>query len=544
MPAPPPTEGFLTALYGPTLPEGTRIALWEKPTKASLYLASPAEGTRFDGKPDVYVQAALVPAGLGANQRAKAQEAMALPGVWLDIDVNGGPEDKKNAAPDLEAAKRLALSELEPTILVNSGYGLQAWWLFEEPWVFADAEERNQAMRVTHGWHVRHNTTARRYGYRIDSTFDLARLMRLPGTVNAKGEVHVPVIELDYDGPRHRLESIAELALAVAPLAVDRPKLTATASFPMLKFDTLRETHELFKRTWEHQRKDRASEGWTMSEYDLSLASFAIHAKWTDEEVGALIREHRDKWGEGEEATKGQRTDYLERTIMKARTAMRREEREQMIERELENLGDMGESGEEVKPDAAFSAWNTVLGGGQNGAPVVKEFVQYGRDPDDARFVFVLDDGEELNIGPYSNLREPRKLDARIAPTTGFVMEQLRDSQAWRNGLRTLMKCRDLREEPEDPILDWVRKYLEESLAGQTKDEAAPEGEPYRDNGCVYLRATGLAHYLRTVQRERKGAADMPPLLKKAGFAQENVHHEKNGKRTTSAYWWIEEKML
>lgn len=545
MPSPPsPPQGFLEALYGTAIPDDCRIALWEKPGKQSVYLKEPAEASAFEEKVDVYVTASLVPAGLGSGQRLKAQESMGIPGVWLDIDLNGGPEDKQNAAPDLDAAMSLAKSEFEPTILVNSGHGLQAWWLFEDPWIFGSDEERQQAMRVTHGWHVRHNVTARRHGYRIDSTFDLARLMRLPGTKNGKGGLNVPVIELDIDGPRHRLESIVELALAVAPLAVARPKLHAESAFPNIKFDALRETHELFKRTWEHTRKDRASEGWSMSEYDLALASFAIHAGWTDEEVGALIRDHRHKW-EGESTEKGGRTDYLERTIQRARTVMRRDERDQLHQREMEKLGEMGEDPSPDHKDAVFSAFNTVLAAGQAGAPVVKELVQFNSDPDEARFVLVLDDGVELNIGGYANLRELRKLDSRIAPTTGFVMEKLRDSPEWRMALRTLMQHRDLREEPEDPILEWVRKYMDDSLAGQSREDAAGGGEPFREDGMVYLRTQGLAHYLRTTLRERRGAADLPPLLRKAGFGQESVHHEnKNGRRTTSAYWVIEEKLL
>jgi hypothetical protein len=534
----------LKSLYGDPLPAGTRIALWDKPSKTSQYLTRPVEANPFENHPDVYVSAALVPDGIGAHARVKAQETLAIPGVWLDIDVNGGPEGKKNAAPDLDAAKALAFAELEPTILVNSGYGLQAWWLFEEPWVFGDEEERRQAQRMTNGWHTRHLNTARRHGYRIDATFDLARLMRLPGTINAKGSMKVPVIELDYDGPRHRPETVMELSLAVAPLAVERPMLTATAQFPQLKFETLKDTNELFKRTWEHTRKDRISEGWTMSEYDLSLASFAIHARWTDDETGALIRMHRDKW-EGEDTNKGGRTDYLERTILKARTVMRREEREQLHQRELESLGEMSEAGDTGQTDAVFSKFNTIIGAGLDGSPVIKELVQYNSDPDQARFVFVLDDGVEINVGAYENLREPRRLDKRIAPTTGFIMEHLKDSQEWRMAIRTVMKHRELREDPEDPIVDWVRRYLDESLGGQGADDAAPMGEPFEQDGIVHVRANNLSTYCRTVLRERIGPADLPPLLRKAGFERIGVHHKgKNGKRTTSTYWCIERELL
>jgi putative DNA primase/helicase len=178
---------FLRRLWPDPLPEGTRIALWTKATHKSRYLSSPAEAGQVDGAVDVYFSAGLVPAGLSASVRLKAQEAKAIPGVWADIDINGGPEDKKNAAPDMETAIALAGSVLEPTILVNSGYGLQAWWLFEGgPWVFDGEADRARAAQVAQGWVARHQAIAREQGFKIDSVGDLARLMRLPGTCNGK----------------------------------------------------------------------------------------------------------------------------------------------------------------------------------------------------------------------------------------------------------------------------------------------------------------------------------------------------------------------
>jgi len=67
-----------------------------------------------------------------------------------------------------------------------------------------------------------------------------------------------------------------------------------------------------FRRTWEHRRDRR----WSLSEYDLSLASFAAAVGWSDQEIADLIVAHRRKYGE---TRKGLRVDYLRRTIAKAR---------------------------------------------------------------------------------------------------------------------------------------------------------------------------------------------------------------------------------
>lgn len=542
MDEPPPAVAFLTALWGPTLPPGTRIALWDKTTKQSHYLESPEEAAAFDGKVDVYCTASLVPAGLSASSRLKAQESKAIPGVWLDIDVNGGPEDKQNAAPTVEDAIKLAKVELAPTVLVNSGYGIQAWWLFDEPWVFTDEEERQQAARVTQGWHTRHLTTARRHGYRIDSTYDLARLMRLPGTRNGKGGFNVPVQALHSEGPRHRIEAAAEQSLAVAPLAVEQPALSKDFGFPMAKFDALKAANEQFARTWEHTRRDRVAEGWSTSEFDMALASFAVNARWTDDEVGALLREHRKKWGEEE---KGQRRDYLERTIFRARSAIRKDERDQMQQRDLERIT-------EGNPtiDQAFSIFNGYVFTDKDGnIPfVAKELVQYNSDPDEARYVLVMDDGREVSIGEYQNLRELRRLDKRIAPSLGHVMMNLKDSAEWREAVDRILKFRELREDSE-PVLDWAGKYIRERMVSTDSEEAANTGAPFEEEGRVYVKPSDLSHYVRVVVKERKGATDLAPLLKKAGFALQKIHHGREradgtGRRTTSSYWWIERSKL
>jgi putative DNA primase/helicase len=123
------------------------------------------------------------------TERLKAGQVAGIVGLWADIDVAGpGHRAARRYPPDLAAARDLVTAlPRPPSILVDSGHGLHAWWLVEGgPWMFADAAERAHAARVAAGWQLLLQAKAGHRGWDIDSTADLARVLRVPGTMNRK----------------------------------------------------------------------------------------------------------------------------------------------------------------------------------------------------------------------------------------------------------------------------------------------------------------------------------------------------------------------
>jgi hypothetical protein len=364
--------------------------------------------------------------------------------------------------------------------------------------------------------------------------------LRLGGTTR-------PVRLLDDEGPRYDLETLASKALLHAPVTarVEASSIDVGGPLPMAKFEALRELDDNFRKTFDHTRRDRAVDGWSTSHWDLAIASMVVRRGWTDPEIAALITYHRQKHN-GDQDAKATRADYLQKTIAKARTGQQREERVELQEQALDDLAAIGESDGQADPDSVFSLFNGVLGAGISGAPVIKELVQYSDDPDQARYVFVLADGHEINVGAYENLRQPRRLDGRIGPATGFVMETIKDNDVWRAAIRALLKVRTLREEPEEPVIEWVQRYAEDNLSND-REQAAKGGHPFEEDGKVYVKTEGLAWFVRTVLRERtiSTAADLRPLLRRAGFDQQRVHyHKESGKRSTANYWVIDRREI
>lgn len=324
-----PSE-FLAELWGPQPPHGTYVQLWRLRDRRTFYLqAHQAADYYAAGHEDVYTGVALAHADHGPRRRCPAHQAAAIPGLWLDIDVNGGPDRKHGVAPSLDHAAQLAKTALDPTITIASGHGLHAWWLFDTPWRFETTEEQQAAAQASAQWQHLHRQHALKDGWTVDHTHDLARLLRPPGTINAKGGQRAPVTLLEAGGPRyHRallLEAAAQAGPIPLPAAIDdsgdvlvdvahRPE----ASPPQDLFHALLENSPDFKRTWAHARP----QAWSMSEYDLSLCTQAAQAGWTDQQLADLIAMHRRVHDPYD--PKGARPDYVRRTVAKARASHQR----------------------------------------------------------------------------------------------------------------------------------------------------------------------------------------------------------------------------
>lgn len=128
-----------------------------------------------------------------------SETALALPGLWGDIDVQGPAHKAVNLPPNKAAALGLIREfPLAPTVVVDSGYGLQPWWLFRELWNFDNETERQAAQTLARRFLVTMQERAKAHSWVIDPITDLARVMRLPGTWNRKLKpVPVRVIELN-----------------------------------------------------------------------------------------------------------------------------------------------------------------------------------------------------------------------------------------------------------------------------------------------------------------------------------------------------------
>jgi len=313
------TEAFLAALYGDIDPSYWWY-LWtlsaDGETKTTHWFSGPdveraVTLVNASQHRHVYYPVAIAAQRGTAAQRTSANEGgippAALLGPVADVDIG------KGGVPPTEDAA-LAFIEswpLRPTYCVHSGHGLQTAWLFKEPWAFPSVAE---AQALTYGWAQHVDRLGEGRGYHLDSVWDVARVMRVPGSMNVKGEpLPVRVVWFD-DDCRYNPEDFAPYMLDAPTMAAARAVELGT-ELPIEKLELLCEADPDFAATWDHTR--RLPRDNSCSGYDMALASKAVQAGWSDEEIAALIRENQRRHGN----KPGKDTDnkYIARTIDKAR---------------------------------------------------------------------------------------------------------------------------------------------------------------------------------------------------------------------------------
>lgn len=211
-------DKFLSALYSDA--ERGHMGLWCRQTKRTAWFPCDAitvaaqHAARLAQQHDVYVTTCLHDKALAedlwraehldapgpSNTRGFNASAIGLPGARVDLDVVGPAHKETHLPLTVEEAHQFLLKAfpLRPTIVINSGHGLQAYWLFREVWYLESPQERAQAQGFLSEFLATLQLKAKAYGWIVDPTADLSRVLRPPGTVNRKLDP-VPVTVLAWD---------------------------------------------------------------------------------------------------------------------------------------------------------------------------------------------------------------------------------------------------------------------------------------------------------------------------------------------------------
>lgn len=126
--------------------------------------------------------------------RPHNEHSAGLLGLWVEIDIAGPGHESEHLPADREQAQRIIdAMVLPPTLVVSSGGGLHCWWMLTEPWLVRDVAEddqdaeRQRMAELERDWVYTAKHHAEVLGrWKVDSVFDLARLLRPAGTTNRK----------------------------------------------------------------------------------------------------------------------------------------------------------------------------------------------------------------------------------------------------------------------------------------------------------------------------------------------------------------------
>lgn len=194
---------FLTNLHGLSQGMG-RIELRAKsvdgPILAREFCTTYDKVQRFVDKHGGRGQKLAVYYGVGkrgARTDGVKENVLSAPALWSDIDVGKHGWDYTTivkALHDLPGA-------LQPSALVHSGGGLHAYWLLDEPFEFDPPGEATWHTTVSEFEAVNKSFGQFTAG---DNVFDISRVLRLPGTFNARRNKQCHVIWF-YRWHKHRL---------------------------------------------------------------------------------------------------------------------------------------------------------------------------------------------------------------------------------------------------------------------------------------------------------------------------------------------------
>ncbi|HZT28782.1 MAG TPA: phage/plasmid primase, P4 family [Bryobacteraceae bacterium] len=210
---------FLERVHGPE-PTGWLI-LWTRQDKATRAFNLGEEGALDQAVEycaarastfDVYAAVGLQHERPANSSRGAEAGVSVLPGLWADVDIAGAAHKAEALPPTEQDARSLIdTAVLEPSLVVHSGFGLQPYWLFREPYQIESEDERKQLKSLSTRFQLNLRLRANVRGWTMDSTADLCRVLRVPGTFNHKVDGDIRMVTAEYADHAYNLADFEDL---------------------------------------------------------------------------------------------------------------------------------------------------------------------------------------------------------------------------------------------------------------------------------------------------------------------------------------------
>jgi hypothetical protein len=510
-----------------------------------------AFAAKHDGKHHLYFRVGIVRGDQPAKGRSKEDGTVGIPGLWADIDI-AGPEhnSKKKYPPSQEIALRL-LQKVgpRPSYVIDSGFGIHAYWLFREPWIFESAEERAAAATLERRWELTVRAALATEGYTCDSVHDLARIMRIPGTKNMKSDPPEPSrVVAGYEERAYNPDDFEDFLIdeqaalspemVAASVEVGHLCLLPDANPPADKFTALSAASEMFEKTWANARNGEMTDN-SPSAYDMSLANQAVAANWSDQEVADLLIAFRRV----NRLPAKMRLDYIQNTIAKARLSS-------VGQKALENLTGEGAAPPPLDPSPQdrqrlMQAISAVL------EVPAEEWRQRGVE--NATYVCVVAlPGRDVRIHfPSSEfLLSQAKFRARVMEATRCIVRPMK-ADRWLKLMKQIMAVVEVEEIAESERVGETQGWLADFASSAQEcgedewKDLLSAGEPFIMDGLLHITADALKKHLRFIADERLSKADVISRLKDLGFKSVvKSFRAESGKNTSRSVWVAQEGVV
>ena len=508
-------RGFLETLHGDHEQWFTLFTLPERGCQWLRHVGDEAVPDAIPAGEDVYVSACGF-RDRASRGRGKADGVSVMPALWIDIDAGGEKTAKqgKTYPPTLDDCVSLAdAMPLQPSLLIRTGGGVHAWWLLSEPFDIETDDDRRQAADLIRRWQATAAAVAAERGWSVDATHDLARVMRVPGTVHQGTGGQVEVMRHD-DALRYHAEDVLDRCVAdKQPELTQATSVAPVASGGSLDVSPDRDIDDrhvqlslddaAFRDTWLRQREDMPDG--SPSSYDMAIASAGAYWEWTDQQIADAIHAHRRL--HGSDMSKAARRDYIERTIVRARGGVSSPATTEPAEKSdgtpkqptVAVPEPVDDEPENVDTDVARQHTLEQLRTKLGGLPL-KRWLQRSDEAGSEQFSFVLEDGTEIVCGTGQDVLAQAKVRAAIYAQTHRYVDHY-GKKTWGNVCKALAAIVEVVPIEEDTRQGHLASCIEQYLSGRrigtedSKDEAIEHGKPFVADGMMHIHTPDLTRW-------------------------------------------------
>lgn len=147
--------------------------------------------------------------------RSSAGDISALVALYADIDYKPKPSGMGSMPEASDLVRDLeGVLGVPPTAIVHTGHGMQPYWALERVTITPD--NRNHVASVLKRWGILVRQFAQvHHGGLVDNVFDMARILRAPGSVNNKEAANPIPTVTDFTSPVPPKITLAELEEAL-----------------------------------------------------------------------------------------------------------------------------------------------------------------------------------------------------------------------------------------------------------------------------------------------------------------------------------------
>lgn len=139
-------------------------------------------------------------ADLPPGARGSDNDITSVIAFVADVDVLGPAHKEQNLPPTKEAAiDAINEASIKPSVIVDSGYGIYAYYFFENPIDVIDEESRKYVSSLYKGFGKYLADMFEEKGWKLDPVFNLSHMFRAPGSLNHKLDNEKPECRVTID---------------------------------------------------------------------------------------------------------------------------------------------------------------------------------------------------------------------------------------------------------------------------------------------------------------------------------------------------------